>query len=47
MKEFVGKSKWAHIDIAGTAWLTKPKNGMAVGATGVGARIALEHASSL
>ncbi len=47
LKEFVGKSKWAHIDIAGTAWLTKPKNGMAAGATGVGVRIALEHASSL
>ncbi|MBM3229314.1 leucyl aminopeptidase [Candidatus Parvarchaeota archaeon] len=43
LKEFVGETKWAHLDIAGTAWNTKPKWGLAVGATGVGTRLALEY----
>ncbi|MFA5106358.1 MAG: leucyl aminopeptidase [Candidatus Micrarchaeia archaeon] len=47
LKEFVGATKWAHVDIAGTAWLTKPKNGLCAGATGMGARLALEYLLAL
>ncbi len=37
LKEFVTDNvKWAHIDIAGTAFLDKPRNGYCKGATGAG-----------
>lgn len=37
LKEFVSDSvKWAHIDIAGTAFLDKPRNGYCKGATAAG-----------
>ncbi len=39
LKEFVPKNlPWAHLDIAGTAWLGKEKPYMAKGPTGVGVR---------
>ena len=38
LKQFAGSVPWAHIDIAGTAWLTKAKPYMAKGATGFGVR---------
>jgi leucyl aminopeptidase len=46
LREFIGKSKWAHLDIAGPAWYDKeffqiPKNG-----TGFGVRTLLEYLSS-
>lgn len=33
---------WAHLDIAGTAWTTKPKSYRPKGATGVGVRLIIE-----
>ncbi|OGG95335.1 MAG: hypothetical protein A2527_07380 [Candidatus Lambdaproteobacteria bacterium RIFOXYD2_FULL_50_16] len=47
LKQFVGKTPWAHLDIAGTAWSAEripyyPKSG----ATGVGARLLAEIALS-
>jgi leucyl aminopeptidase len=36
---FVGKTSWAHIDIAGTAWGQKPKDHYKSGATGTGVRM--------
>lgn len=42
LKEFVtDETKWAHLDVAGTAFLDKPQNGFAKGATGVGVRTLL------
>ncbi|MBW3660797.1 MAG: leucyl aminopeptidase [Gemmatimonadetes bacterium] len=37
---------WAHLDIAGTAWVTKPKAYRPVGATGAGVRLVAEYLSS-
>lgn len=42
LKKFVGESKWAHLDIAGTAYNTKSKPYLALGATGVGVRTVVE-----
>ena len=40
LKEFVGKTPWAHLDIAGTAWGPKEPNYQPkVGATGVAVRL--------
>jgi len=40
LKNFVGENTpWAHIDIAGTAWVTKQKGPYNLGATGVGVRL--------
>jgi leucyl aminopeptidase len=38
LKSFAGTVPWAHLDIAGTAWLDKEKPYMAKGATGFGVR---------
>ncbi|NMS25068.1 hypothetical protein HKB34_31255, partial [Vibrio parahaemolyticus] len=38
IQEFVEKAKWAHLDIAGTAWLDNPKPYQAKGPTAVGVR---------
>jgi leucyl aminopeptidase len=38
LKEFAGDTPWAHLDIAGTAWLDDAKPYMAKGPTGVGVR---------
>jgi leucyl aminopeptidase len=39
LKHFVGAVPWAHLDIAGTAWLEQAKPYMAKGATGFGVRL--------
>ena len=44
LKEFVEDSvKWAHIDIAGTAFLEKPQKEFIAGATGAGVRTLLNY----
>jgi leucyl aminopeptidase len=46
LKEFVGTTPWAHLDIAGTAFLDREKRYWPKGATGVGIRLLvdfLEH----
>jgi leucyl aminopeptidase len=44
LKEFVSDSvKWAHIDIAGTAYLEKPQKEFIAGATGAGVRTLLNY----
>jgi leucyl aminopeptidase len=42
LQAFVRCDSWAHVDIAGTAWRTRPAAEGAVGATGAGVRLALE-----
>ena len=42
LKEFVPIKSWAHLDIAGTAWVDSDKPYNARGATGVGVRLVLE-----
>ena len=39
INHFVGSLPWAHLDIAGTAWLDEAKPYMARGATGFGVRV--------
>lgn len=46
LKEFTGGLPWAHLDIAGTAWLDDAKPYMLKGATGVGVRTLVEVAFS-
>ena len=44
LKEFVSDDvKWAHIDIAGTAFLEKPQQEFSAGATGAGVRTLLRY----
>jgi leucyl aminopeptidase len=38
LREFVGETAWAHIDIAGTAWSEKDEPHQIEGGTGVGTR---------
>jgi leucyl aminopeptidase len=47
LKQFVGKAKWAHLDIAGTAWEEKGKHYLPKGATGVGVRLLVEYLRGL
>jgi len=42
LKAFVGDTKWAHLDIAGTGWNTKSRAYMGLGATGAGVRVVTE-----
>ncbi len=42
IEEFVGGNKWAHIDIAGTAYVKEPKKYDHHGATGYGVRLLIE-----
>ncbi len=42
LKEFVPIKSWAHLDIAGTAWVDSDKSYNVRGATGVGVRLLLE-----
>ncbi len=42
LEHFVGKTPWAHLDIAGTAWATDEKPYRAKGATGIGVRLIAE-----
>jgi leucyl aminopeptidase len=39
IKNFAGRLPWAHLDIAGTAWLEREKPYLARGATGFGTRL--------
>lgn len=43
LQEFVDGPKWAHIDIAGTAYLEKPQKEFVAGATGAGVRTLLNY----
>ncbi len=47
LKEFVSKAKWAHIDIAGTAYIDKEIKEMPKGATGSGVRAIVNYILSL
>ncbi|MCL2025754.1 MAG: leucyl aminopeptidase [Leptospirales bacterium] len=42
LKNFTGTTPWAHIDIAGTAWYTKPRGYMPKNATGYGIRLLVD-----
>jgi leucyl aminopeptidase len=42
LKNFIGETPWAHVDIAGTAWYTKPRGCMGKFATGFGLRLLVE-----
>lgn len=42
IQEFVDKAKWAHLDIAGTAWADQPKPHQSKGPTGVAIRSLLK-----
>ncbi|WP_026843260.1 leucyl aminopeptidase [Citrifermentans bremense] len=43
LKQFVGETRWAHLDIAGTAWSDKARPYSPKGATGVGVRLLIEY----
>ncbi|HEY6871770.1 MAG TPA: leucyl aminopeptidase [Geobacteraceae bacterium] len=43
LKQFAGKARWAHLDIAGTAWEEKGRPYLPKGATGVGVRLLIEY----
>ncbi|MCD6575555.1 MAG: leucyl aminopeptidase [Nanoarchaeota archaeon] len=47
LKEFVGKTPWAHIDMAGTFWSKEDKDYVKKGATGWGVRLFVEFFKSL
>jgi leucyl aminopeptidase len=46
LKQFVGKTRWAHLDIAGTAWGAKSRPCSPKGASGVGVRLMIEYLRS-
>ena len=46
LQEFVGKTPWAHLDIAGTAWAEDARAWSPKGATGVMIRTLVEIARS-
>jgi leucyl aminopeptidase len=39
LSEFVGDTRWAHIDIAGPAWAKKASDYCGAGGTGFGVRL--------
>ena len=47
IKEFVGKTKWAHLDIAGTAYTQAPKSYESKRATGFGVRLFADFLENL
>jgi leucyl aminopeptidase len=47
LKSFAGTVPWAHMDIAGTAWLEQAKPYMAKGATGFGVRVMANYILNL
>ena len=47
LKEFVGEAAWAHLDIAGTAWMDEKKPYLSVGPTGMGVRTLVHLAERL
>jgi leucyl aminopeptidase len=46
LKQFSGTTRWAHLDIAGTAWSDKSRPCSPKGATGVGVRLLVEYLRS-
>jgi leucyl aminopeptidase len=46
LQEFIGETKWAHLDIAGSAFITKPTEISGKGATGHGVRTMLNYLKS-
>jgi leucyl aminopeptidase len=42
LREFVGETPWAHLDIAGTAWADSKEPYQPKGATGVAVRVLTE-----
>ncbi len=47
LKEFVGDTKWAHLDIAGTAWWSVDQPYIPKGASGYGVRVMMHWLSQL
>lgn len=48
LKQFVGKTPWAHLDIAGPAWAEKPMNDYTpAGAVGFGVRTVIEYLKNI
>lgn len=47
LKRFVGKTKWAHLDIAGTAWSERSHSYHTRGGTGFGIRTLLAYLDSI
>ena len=47
LKQFVNDIKWAHLDIAGTAWLDKPRYYSPKMATGFGLRLLVQFIEDL
>lgn len=47
LSNFVGKARWAHLDIAGTAWTDKERPYLPKGSTGVGVRLMVEYLKGL
>lgn len=47
LQQFAGKTRWAHLDIAGTAWEEKGQPHIPKGATGVGVRLLVEYLRSI
>lgn len=47
LNEFVGDIPWAHVDIAGTAFLDKPKQYLPIHATGFGIRLIVDFLRNL
>ena len=43
LRQFADTARWAHLDIAGTAWEEKGKHYLPKGATGVGVRLLVEY----
>jgi leucyl aminopeptidase len=43
LKSFIGNTRWAHLDIAGTAWEEKGRHYLPKGATGTGVRLLVEY----
>jgi leucyl aminopeptidase len=44
LREFAGGLPWAHLDVAGTAWVDEPKPFQPKGATGIAVRTLAELA---
>jgi leucyl aminopeptidase len=47
LEQFIKKTPWAHLDIAGTAYLSDPKTYNPTNATGVGVRLLIEFLENL
>jgi len=46
LRDFVGETPWAHLDIAGPAWVDKPDHYLLAGASGYGTRLLLDWITS-